>query len=240
VYQESNLQLRNQKELSKEQEEKKEEKPNPKNKKLVDFLVENCKNGTANLDKLSKSYIIINQPNNTKDAKYELPKEKNKKDLQFDMEKSYYSNDEIIFRNNYTITPIINENNNFNERENNINDITINIDKDLEIDEKKIEEIKKIKEKEKTDSKKIFQCIFNNKELNERIHNIVTKVIPEESKHFKTSLPLFDALNAVENSRAKYADVVDRINSIENIYEDWIAGNNNNNNNIYIFVYKII
>eukprot|EP00833_Pecoramyces_ruminatium_P010205 jgi/Orpsp1_1/1184237/evm.model.c7180000088653.1 len=222
IYGESNLQLINLDDLINKGQEKKEI-INPKNKKLVDALVENFKNGSVNINKLLKTQKIINDSIENDDLnlnkKYELPKKKDKKCLENEMEKSYYNNESVIFRNNYTIIPVNTDDATFDERKKKIDNLSLNFDKDLEINGRRREQLLNVRD---LDTSKDFYNIFNEREINERVQSIVNKIIPEESKYFKTSLPLFDALSAVEKSRAKYVEVVEQINNIGDVYEDWI------------------
>jgi len=166
-------------------------------------------------------------------VKYVLPKDKSKEELQGEMEKTYYGhNDTLIFRNNYSIIPIGNDDDIIDKPD--IDNIKLNFDEELKIDERYGELLLQMKE---IDTSKDFYNFFTEQEINEKVQKIVAKVIPEESKNFKTSLPLFDALGAIEKTRSKYVSIVDKLNNINDVYEQWIEGTKKNIiNSKFIFI----
>ncbi|ORX36981.1 hypothetical protein BCR36DRAFT_375731 [Piromyces finnis] len=193
---------------------------NTNNSKLHNALIENFKNESADINRLLLSRKIIEETKEEADGsiKYTLPKSKNKEEFQDDMEKTYYGPNDSLFRNNYTIIPI-NKDNDFQNENIFINNVNLNFDEEIKINEKYSQMLLQVKN---LDTSKDFYNIFTEQEINERIQKIVAKVIPEESKKFKTSLPLFDALGAIENMRSKYITLVDKLNNINDIYEEWV------------------
>ncbi|ORX87132.1 hypothetical protein BCR32DRAFT_289529, partial [Anaeromyces robustus] len=226
VYKESNfvtIDELNRKNIPEKKKVESSDSINNETKVFNDALKENCKNESSNIEKLLKSRKIIEDSKNEygpKDIKYNLPKDKKKEELQEDMKKTYYdNNDMIIFQNNYTIIPITSNENSYNSLQKNVDEIKLNFDEDLKIEEKYIEQLLKMKN---LDINTGFYNLYSEREIQNKVQNIVAKVIPEESRHFKTSLPLFDALSAVEKSRSAYINIVDKLNNINDIYEEWI------------------
>jgi len=233
--------LNNQKELEEIAKAKAiKENLNNSNNQLHNALIENYNNASADINRLLKSRKVINGDGNDRmdnyhDIKYTLPNPKSKKEYQDDMENKYYDNDTVIFRNNYTIVPIA-EQDEYNTT--NSNQANLDFDEELKIEEELSEKLLTLKD---LDTCKFFYNIYTEQEMNEKVKRIVEKVIPEESKNFKTSLPLFDALSAVEKFRSSYVNVVEKLNSINDIYERWVEGMRlkNNVNKEIIFILKI-
>ncbi|OUM61718.1 hypothetical protein PIROE2DRAFT_12215, partial [Piromyces sp. E2] len=223
VYKKSNI-------ISKGDLEKKEESENIRkarefernnNTKLHNALVENFKNESADINRLLISRKIITESKEEmgeKNEKYVLPKNKSKKEYQDDMEKTYYGpNESLIFRNNYEIISINNEDDTIKQL--NYDNIKLNFDEELKINEKYSQLLLNMKN---LDTSKDFYNIFTEQEINEKVQKIVAKVIPEESKKFKTSLPLFDALEAIEKTKSNYGSLINKLNDINDIYEHWV------------------
>ncbi|ORX41726.1 hypothetical protein BCR36DRAFT_407409 [Piromyces finnis] len=195
VYNKSNIISKDDLEKKKESENIKKSKEferNTNNSKLHNALIENFKNESADINRLLLSRKIIEETKEEADGSIKYTLPKSKNKEEFQDDM-----EKTYYDNDFQNENIF------------INNVNLNFDEEIKINEK----YSQIKD---------FYNIFTEQEINERIQKIVAKVIPEESKKFKTSLPLFDALGAIENMRSKYITLVDKLNNINDIYEEWV------------------